>query len=298
MILVSGAALLIFIAMSARDSRAVRNRAHDQGSFGSEPPLGPSSGSGRRPRARWRNVFHVGLMTAAIVAVLLAGLWGFRGWFFPSGHRTGSGSRPATDLGPPLVLDTMPLLPFAGTTEPTNQLRWTFKCLVPPQHIAHLLFVYWSNGVPVVEISGSTYCKVGNSSLVQDMYVTCSPVPDPLFQDPTNTVRWNACWWGQVTSFLRIPSGLAYRRVEPPATLLVYSGHQGILRLVDYVTPEGKPRGGQAGIELRLFLEPMKETLVQTDPLEVAGTNYIAGRGPYWTPDQWLAAIKQWPADR
>jgi hypothetical protein len=270
---------------------------------GDDPPApeltggGPGFGSCGRAGARWRNVFHVGLVTAAIVAVLLAGLWGFRGWFFPSGDRTGSGGRPATDLGPPLVLHTMPPLPFAGTTEPTNQLRWNFKCLVPPQHMARLLFVHWSNDVPVVETRGSAYCEVGNSPLVQDMFITCSPVPEARFRDPANTARWNTLWWGQIAGFLRIPSGPACRRLDPPATLLIRSGHQGILRLVDYLTPDGQPIGGQAGVELRIFLEPMTGAPVQTDPLEVAGTNYVAGRGPGWTPDQCLQAIKQSPVD-
>jgi hypothetical protein len=79
--------------------------------------------------------------------------------------------------------------------------------------------------------------------------------------------------------------------------MTVRSGHQGVLRLVDYVRPEGESSHSQSGVELRIFLEPFKSPPVRTDPFEVEGTNYVAGRGLGWTMEEALKAIKQWPAD-
>jgi hypothetical protein len=114
----------------------------------------------------------------------------------------------------------------------------------------------------------------------------------------TNTVPWGVSLFAHRTALVSVPGEAAYRRLEMPARLTVGSGHQGILRLVDYVTPEGQAAHGQSGVELRIFLEPMKYASIRTDPFEVEGTNYVAGFGPGWTTDEALKAIKQWPIDQ
>src|ERR1022692_4024372 len=76
MILVSGAVLLIFIAMSVRDGRARRNRAHDSESLPGEPPLSPPPSSGPRPRSWLFNFSFLFLAAVGLVAlpILLKGL--------------------------------------------------------------------------------------------------------------------------------------------------------------------------------------------------------------------------------
>jgi hypothetical protein len=102
---------------------------------------------------------------------------------------------------------------------------------------------------------------------------------------------------GDVQKSARFPEEPAYRPLATPAILNVHSAHQGILRLVDYVTPDGQSNRGQSGIELRIFVEPWKLPPVRTNPLELEGTNYVAGHGAGWKTEDALKAIKQWPAD-
>jgi tRNA A-37 threonylcarbamoyl transferase component Bud32 len=184
----------------------------------------------------------------------------------------------------------------AAGVAPANQLgEWHFKCLVPAQHMARILFVRWSNSVPVVEIAGSAHYQVGKKSMDQDLSASCEPFPD---HGPTNTVYWSLSLYDHNGAGMYVPRGPAYRRLDTPTRLTVRSGYQGILRLVDYVTPEGEPMGGHSGIELRIFLEPMKYAPVRVDPFEVQGPDYVAGSGPGWTIDQALKAIKEWPVDK
>jgi hypothetical protein len=52
-------------------------------------------------------------------------------------------------------------------------------------------------------------------------------------------------------------------------------------------------------MELRIFLEPLKSPPIRTDPFEVEGTNYVAGRCRLgWTMEEALKAIKEWPTDQ
>ena len=44
-----------------------------------------------------------------------------------------------------------------------GELFWGFKCFVPPSHLASILFVRWTNGVPQVDPGLSGYFKVGNA---------------------------------------------------------------------------------------------------------------------------------------
>ena len=60
----------------------------------------------------------------------------------------------------------------------------------------------------------------------------------------------------------------------------------------------GTSTQGQSGIELRIFLEPMKHAPVRIDPFQVKGTNYVAGYGLGWTREEALKAIKDWPVDK
>src|SRR3989449_4172626 len=61
----------------------------------------------------------------------------------------------------PLVIDATHFL-RGGPPEP-GELDWGFKCFVPPDHLASLVFVRWTNGVPAVEPGSSAYFKVGKA---------------------------------------------------------------------------------------------------------------------------------------
>ena len=126
----------------------------------------------------------------------------------------------------------------------------------------------------------------------------CERLTNALPGGVTNVLQWNVSLVGLVTYSSWFPGEPAYRQRETPALMTVRSGHQGILRLVDYVTTKGEPSRGQSGVELRIFLEPMEHAPIRTDPFEVEGANYVAGHGPGWTEDAALKAIKQWPADQ
>ena len=272
-----------------------------------DPPAAEPAGaggagfnSGSRPHSRRLNMSYVGILAAGLLPPLVLLLWGLGTWLFPSAGKRAVGSSFAPQSEDQFVIYTIPTTerPSFGARSATNQLSWTFKCLVPAEHLARVLFVRWSNGVPVIETTGSAYCKVGKTSMAQDLYVNCVPFPDGMFPDLTNTIRWAALLFGNVTAAVDLPRGPTYRQLKTPARLNVRSGHQGILRLVDYVTPEGQRGIGHFGVELRIFLEPLKSRPIRTDPFEVEGTDYVAGRGLGWTMDQALEAIKEWPVDQ
>jgi len=291
MLLVSGAALLFFIAMSVRDARAHRNRAHDRGSFGGEPPLCPPPGSSGR-RSRKRNPAIPLLVAAGLIGLLLL-LWKLGAWPFASPGQRVFGSNSQSESTSQFVLYTIPQRTFSP-----GWLYWNFKCQVPAEHLAHILFVRWTNGVPAVATDGCAYYEVGNSALAAQLKLSAY-YPGTSLKDVTNTVHWWFDLIPKTTTILSFPKVPAYRRLETPARLIVRSGHQGVLRLVDDVTLEGQSSQGKSGVELRIFLEPMKFAPTRTDPTEDAGPNnsYVAGHGPGWSEDEALKAIKQWPAD-
>ena len=67
-----------------------------------------------------------------------------------------------------------------------GEMRWKFKCLVPAHHMAHMLFVCWTNGVPVLRPCSQAYFKVGNTPMDQDLYISCGTFPACRFQTQPN----------------------------------------------------------------------------------------------------------------
>ncbi len=104
--------------------------------------------------------------------------------------------------------------------------------------------------------------------------------------------------WDNATGSTLVQGEPSYRPVHTVSHLTVGSGHQGILRLVDYVAPNGRSYQGRSGVELRIFLEPLKLPPIRTDPYEVDGTNLVAGYHPGWTTTEVLKAIEDWPVDQ
>jgi serine/threonine protein kinase len=192
------------------------------------------------------------------------------------------------------VLYTVP----APGAYPSGVLHWTFKCLVPANHLARVLFVRWTNGMPKIEPGGSAYFKVGKASIDEDFYLSCERLAQAPATGVTNKIQWAVSLVGHVTTSLIFQREPAYQPLETSSRLTVRSGHQGILRLVEYVTSEHQSSPGRSGIELRIFLEPLKSPPIRTDPFEVEGTNYVAGHALNWTMDEALKAIKEWPEDQ
>jgi serine/threonine protein kinase len=297
MFLVSGAVLLIIIAMSARDARARRNRERDRGAFSGEPPLSPPSGSGQRPRS-W--LFKSSLLFFVVVGLVALArlLWSLGAWHPPASGEKVFGNHAAAESAGQFVLYTMPTMVAPGNVASTNQLHWTFKCLVPANHLAHVVFVHWTDSGPKVEPGLSAYFKVGKTSMDEDFYLACERRAEAPPSGETNAVQWGVVLVARAGTGGHFPDEPAYRRLETPARMTVRSGHQGVLRLVDYVKPEGELFHGPSGVELRIFLKPLKSPPIRTDPFEVEGTDYVAGRGLGWTMEEALKAIKQWPADQ
>ena len=161
----------------------------------------------------------------------------------------------------------------------------------------HLLFIRWTNGVPTIDQDVSAYFKVGQAPIDRDFFLFYTTLAELVSGGQTNEFQWDVHLVGDVQRSARFPEEPAYRPLATPAILNVRSGHQGVLRLVDFVTPDGQSSRGRSGIELRIFVEPWKLPLVRTNPLELEGTNYVAGQGAGWKTEDALKAIKQWPAD-
>ena len=278
-----------------------------------EPEPAGSGGAGfglrRMPRARWLNVSYVAVVAMGLAAVLLVGPWLSRNRFIPLADRNvlpppsvaESSSTPEPKAQFPAVAETT--TDFVLYTMPlqrapaTNELRWSFKCLIPAHHLARMLMVRWTNGVPVVDKNLSAFLKVGAASVDREFNLACERPTENTSAKRTNEIIWAADLIGRITYSSWFPVARAYHQLETPTRMTVHSGHQGILRLADYAGSEDQPGPGQSGVELRIFLEPMSYAPVRTDPFELERTNYVAGNGPGWTDDEALKAIKQWPAD-
>ena len=266
-------------------------------------PASASAGGGlhHRQAARWARTTFMTISLFALAVVLLLTLLSYRNRYIPPTSAGAGAGSPATGVPSApesegrFVLYTMPL---QGTNAP-GVLSWKFKCLVPAHHLARVLFIFWTNGVPTVHTAFSAYVKVGNASIDNDFYLSCERIAAAASQTQTNLVLWHVgLRVGGGGLVLPFPGQPAYLLMKTPAHMTVRSGHQGILPLVDYVGQDGKPTYGQSGVELRIFIEPIKYAPVRTDPFETEGTNYVAGHGPGWTTDEALKAINQWPIDQ
>ena len=234
---------------------------------------------------------------------------------------TGGSSATVPSLAPPapeakFVMDTVQ---FTRIRPEAGELFWGFKCFVPPGHLASILFVRWTNGVPQVDPGFSGYFKVGKGGGIDIPFcsLACYRIIKtlswaglnedqrrqqlaawnyPESSGVTNAVRWDvniglgftsSCW-------KEMPP---YRGVKFLLPQSVRSGHQRAVRLIDFDTPESKGSQGQSGVELRIFLEPLKSPPIRMVANEVNHTNYISGTGLVGTMEGALKAIREWPTD-
>jgi hypothetical protein len=260
---------------------------------------GARFGADRRSRVRWSNASYAGVVGAVLMAALQIGVWGSGNQFSfsdrkaPRSFSAVSGPSASESEGK-FVLYTMPA---PGTNSP-GAGYWNFKCLLPAEHLVRLLFIRWTNGVPTIAQRLSAYYKVGKAPIDGDFRLSCERLAGAASTGSTNEVQWNVGLIGHGAFSAVFPGESAFRPLETPGVLTVRSGHQGTVRLVDYVTPERQASHGQSGVELRIFVEPWKLPPLRTDPFEVEGTNYVAGHWAGWTTEDALKAIKQWPADQ
>ncbi|MCI0745323.1 MAG: protein kinase [Verrucomicrobia subdivision 3 bacterium] len=217
-----------------------------------------------------------------------------------------------------LVIDTMQ---FKAAHPEPGQLNWGFKCFVPPDHLASFLFVRWTNGVPTVDPGFSAYFKVPKAGGIDVPFcsVSCYRIPETQLManmtnadsrrllsqwglselrptDVTNVVQWNVNLGLGFTSsrWIAMPP---YHRSELQLPQSVRSGRQRAIRLVEFDRPEGDGNHGQSGVELRIFLEPLKSPPIRTVPNEIDQTNYIAGSGLAGTIEEALKTMKNLPID-
>ncbi|HEV2456586.1 MAG TPA: hypothetical protein VGY98_20155, partial [Verrucomicrobiae bacterium] len=229
----------------------------------------------------------------------------------PSGQNAVSGSPDDSRL----VIDTEH---FDIYHPEPGELDWGFKCFIPPDHLASLLFVRWTNGVPIVDTGYSTYFKVGKAGGI-DLFcsLSCyrivsesdfSKLTDaerlqqlaawnyPESAGVTNAVRWDVNLGAGFTasSWIAMPP---FKRDEIKLPQSVQSGHQRVIRLVEFAGPDGGGNHGQSGVELRIFLEPLRSPPIRMVPNEVDRTNYVSGSGLAGTMEDALNQMKSFPVD-
>jgi serine/threonine protein kinase len=219
-----------------------------------------------------------------------------------------------------LVIEPPP--PFKIYNRQSGQLDWGFKCFIPPNHLASILFVVWSNGIPKIDPVLSAYFKVGKAGGIDLSFcsISCYRLADsheltdarlakltntPFWQgaarwgfpvSPTNVVQWNINWsqGGTGSSLRAMPS---FHVVEPALPQSVRSGYQCVVPLVDFDRPEGEGDHERSGVELRIFLEPLRLPAIRLTSNEYDMTNYIGGTGLVGTMDEALKAIKTLPTE-
>jgi serine/threonine protein kinase len=211
---------------------------------------------------------------------------------------------------------------FGPSNDQPGELRWGFKVFVPPQHLATFLFVRWTDGVPTVDTGFSRYFKVGPAGGIDIPYcsISCFPIPASQLAQmtnadskerltkwgipasagfaaraasgETNVVQWNVnLGLGMVTYSRWLPMP-GYHRKEPTLPQSVQTGHQLSFPLVEF---DGSSSNSWSGIDLRVFLEPLRSPPIRMLPNEKDMTNHVAATGLLWTMEEALARIRNSP---
>jgi hypothetical protein len=213
--------------------------------------------------------------------IIPIGMMLWEGWVFPSFGKKAIGSSPAAATAQSkMVLDYVPSQRSGTTNDPRTSggADWNFKCLVPPRHVAHVLFVRWTNGVSIVEQGFSAYIKTGNAPAGIDFSISCVPHQVDPSSSP-NQLLWNVNLGLGYTSAMLLPVHPGFRTRDTEARLTVLTGHQRVVPLVTSTPSSGKPRADQDGFELRLLLEPLSSPAMRIVPSEKEVGNCIVGAG-------------------
>jgi serine/threonine protein kinase len=224
-------------------------------------------------------------------------------------------SASAVEPPPQLVINAEPGITLTKT-EP-GQANWGFRLFVPPNHMASVLFVRWSNGVPSVDPGAfSTYYKVGPAGGIDVPFcsLSCNPIPQSTLAQMTNTqsrtelAKWgipdpigetNVFQWNvnlglgfTASRWMAMP---AYHSIDSALPQKLQSGQQLSFPLVEFDPPANSQSNSWSGIDLRLFLEPLRLPPIRTQPNEKDMTNYVGGTGLAWTMDEALDRIRHTP---
>jgi serine/threonine protein kinase len=208
---------------------------------------------------------------------------------------------------------------FGPSNPQPGELSWGFKVFVPPQHLATFLFVRWTDGVPTVDPRFSRYFKVGPAGGIDVPYCTisCFPIaasqlaqmtkeslskwgiPGGLVAE-TNVVQWNinlglnftASSWVPMPAYHRNETAGNVGQIQPIAPALprtVQTGHQLSFPLVEF---DRSSSNGWSGIDLRVFLEPLRSPPIRMLPNEKDMSNHVAATGLPWPMEEALARIR------
>jgi serine/threonine protein kinase len=208
---------------------------------------------------------------------------------------------------------------FQRSDPEPNELDWGFRVFVPPNQLATILFVSWSNGVPAVDPGFSAYCKVGKAGGVDISFCSLSCYREsesrqfsqmseslrpqflagwryPEAAGASNAVHWNVHLGANSTAgALRVMP--TYRRAEATLPQSVSSGHQLRFPLLEFDRPANSPSNGWSGVDLRIFLNPLDLPPIRMRPNEIDMTNYIAASGLLGSMDEALSKIRDVPIE-
>jgi serine/threonine protein kinase len=221
-----------------------------------------------------------------------------------------------------LVIDTQTPSPVPVHPEPGERELWTFKCFVPPNHLATFLFVRWLDGVPQINSSYSAYHKVGNAGGIDAFFsisfdqrdaswfafavtnaeehplLVKAGFPDNASAVVTNAYQWNVNWGLGFTLTERMPMPMPpHQRLRASGRYSVRTGHQTAIPLLDFTEKDRTNAAGKSGIELRVMLQPLTIPAIRTAANEVDRTNFIGGTGIPGTMEQTLKFLRDLPVD-
>jgi hypothetical protein len=115
------------------------------------------------------------------------------------------------------------------------------------------------------------------------------------YNDPagsTNAVRWDVSL-GAGATVSAIKSMPAFHQINPSLPQSVELGQQLRFPLIEFDRPSSAPSNGWSGVDLRIFLEPLRIPAIRTLPNETDMTNYVAARGLLGSVDEALARIRE-----
>jgi serine/threonine protein kinase len=221
-----------------------------------------------------------------------------------------------------LIIDTVVPSSTSAHAEPREHQLWTFKCFVPPNHLASFLFVRWVEGMPQANSDYSAYYKVGSAGAI-DTFLSISfdqrdaswftfavtnseenPLlakagfPDDASAVVTNAYQWNVNWGLGFTLTERMPMPMPpHQRLGTSDRYSVRTGHQTAIPLLDFPEKDATNATAKSGIELRVMLQPLTVPAIRTAANEVDRTNFVGGTGIPRSMEQTLKLLRDLPVD-
>jgi len=193
-----------------------------------------------------------------------------------------------------MIIDVWPGAYEPGETPQPHRLKWKFKCIVPPNHLAQILFVRWTNGVPAIQEVQSAYYKVGSAPAEIDLYLSYDKHGESQPIDKRS--QWNVSLRRGSTLATFLPEEPPYREISTPGRMTVRTGHQRKVPLVEFDLAGGRT-ARRSGIELRVVLQPLPGGAIRTVPTERDYGTYVCGGGFAGTKEETLRLLQKLPID-